>query len=592
MKPKTNMAELLARARLAREAKIQEDTDRAKGDMQYAIPEPIPFLPDPPATLSMGERLAALRKSREEKIQEKIPSVPSVLKPIVTGMHGEAITYNTQQEEFIKLISSGASCVLIGAAGTGKTTSTQGGIQALIQTGKVPILQNDGHAHLTPGSPGILIVAFTRRAVNNIRKVQPTDLKSNCLTIHKLLEYAPDYYEVYDPETGDSRTTMRFIPTRNESNPLPSSIHTIVWEEGSMVGTPLHQQVIDALPHEVQHVYIGDIQQLPPVFGPAILGFKMNELPLVELTEVYRQALESPIIRLAHRILSGKPIPVEEFPEWKEEGKLTLHPWKKKLHPETALQTLAAFFTQAVSKGVYDPDEDMILIPFNKACGTIEINKHIANFLARQRDALTYEVIAGFNKHYFSELDKILYDREDAEIVSINPNPAYTGAKYQPCSRTLDYWGYNPNIAEEATFGQYEQGDDVDFLLEQVAASDDRVAQASHKVVIRLSDTGAEITLTKAAELNGLLHAYALTVHKSQGSEWRKVFFCLHQSHATMIQRELMYTAVTRAKEELYVICEPESFTKGIKSQRIKGDTIQEKAEFFKGKQQPTKGDK
>jgi ATP-dependent exoDNAse (exonuclease V) alpha subunit len=51
-----------------------------------------------------------------------------------------------------------------------------------------------------------------------------------------------------------------------------------------------------------------------------------------------------------------------------------------------------------------------------------------------------------------------------------------------------------------------------------------------------------------------------------------------------MIQRELMYTAVTRAREELYIICEDDAFTKGITNQRIKGDTLAEKAEYFKGK--------
>ena len=97
-------------------------------------------------------------------------------------------------------------------------------------------------------------------------------------------------------------------------------------------------------------------------------------------------------------------------------------------------------------------------------------------------------------------------------------------------------------------------------------------------------DTGTTLSITKASDVNAMLHAYALTVHKSQGSEWRNVFLCLHQSHATMLQRELLYTAVTRAREELYVICEPESFTKGIKSQKIKGNTLEEKAEWFKGK--------
>lgn len=193
--------------------------------------------------------------------------------------------------------------------------------------------------------------------------------------------------------------------------------------------------------------------------------------------------------------------------------------------------------------------------------------------------------MAGFVKHYFSEGDKVLYDREDAEIITIERNAAYTGAQVQPPSRNLDYWGHNPKLAEERESAPgYDPDMDVDFLLEAVATSDERVNQASHKVIVRLLDSESEVELNTSAEINGLLHAYALTVHKSQGSEWRKVFCCFHQSHATMLQRELLYTAVTRAREELYVICEPETFTKGIVSQRIKGDTLAEKAEFFKGK--------
>ena len=125
---------------------------------------------------------------------------------------------------------------------------------------------------------------------------------------------------------------------------------------------------------------------------------------------------------------------------------------------------------------------------------------------------------------------------------------------------------------------------DIDAILAQAAASDERVRQASHVITVRLADSGTEVSVSGAAEVNALIHAYALTVHKAQGSEWKKVFLGFHQSHATMLGRELLYTAVTRAKEELYVICEPESFIKGINSQRIKGNTLEEKAEHFKGK--------
>lgn len=502
-----------------------------------------------------------------------------------TGMSGNAIAYNSEQKEFIAVASSGQSCVLIGAAGTGKTTCTQGAIKALLSTGKIPTLSSDGHRHLVSGGPGIVIISYTRRAVNNIRKIQSKDLQPNCITAHKLLEYSPEKFEVEDPETGVLKETMRFVPTRNETNPLPTTIHTIIVEEASMLSLELFTEIQTAISHPVQWIFIGDIQQLPPVFGAAILGYKMLELPVIQLTTVYRQALESPIIRLAHRILSGKPIPAEEYPEWYTENQLTIHPWKKKLSSEHATATLAAFFRAALEKGIYDPMEDMILIPYNKACGTIELNKHIANFLARRSHQVTYEIMAGYNKHYFSVGDKVLFDREDAEIIQISHNPSYSGSRVQPPSKHLDYWGHNQKPEDTETSSSYDvDGYDVDAILDTMADPEERTTQASHKILIRLSDTMAEIELSKSAEINNLLLSYALTVHKSQGSEWRKVFFPLHQSHATMLQRELLYTGVTRAREELYIICEPESFTKGINSQKIKGNTLQEKAEFFKGK--------
>ena len=127
--------------------------------------------------------------------------------------------------------------------------------------------------------------------------------------------------------------------------------------------------------------------------------------------------------------------------------------------------------------------------------------------------------------------------------------------------------------------------EDIDFILGQVAASDeDRVTQSSHHIKLRMMDSDTEKTITKAAEVNVLILGYALTVHKSQGSEWDKVFLLFHNSHATMMQRELLYTAVTRAKKELFIICEPDTFTNAVKSQRIKGNTLLEKAEYFKGK--------
>lgn len=577
----SRLNELLARYRAQKAASIvSPETATIADDIQDALKPEIPV-------------------DTSHQVEESLSSNQ------VIDRYGKVITLNEKQLEFVqKCGKEGGSGVLIGAAGTGKTTTQFAVTQELIHSGHAGILFAGDHKHLRSDTPGIVICAYTRRAVANIKRNLPLDLQANAITVHKLLEYQPVYYEVMDENTGDSKTKMCFEATRHGGNPLPSSIRYIIVEESSMLGTDLYQEIVNACPHKPEFIFLGDIQQLPPVFGPAILGFKLLELPVVELTEVYRQALESPIISLAHRILSGIPITptlvdnpnkgnkgepakIPTFPEWKFPGRLTLHPWKKKIEAMAALNTAGVFFTTAYDKGVYNPEEDIILIPFNKAFGTDELNKKIGNHIAHKFGRTVYQVVAGFNRHYFSVGEKVLYDKEDATILAITENPAYSGQPAIPSSPTLDYWGYDSAPRQGA--GIADASDDhMDFILGQVASQagdkEERVRQASHTITLRMNDSEVEVKVDKAADINSLMLGYCLTVHKSQGSEWRKVFFLLHQSHATMTQRELLYTGVTRAKEELYVICEAETFTNGILSQRVKGNTLAEKAEYFKGK--------
>lgn len=510
-------------------------------------------------------------------------SIPSQPQAVGTDRFGNTITYNEAQQRAIDLVSSGKSCVVIGAAGTGKTTIQKAATQALVDNGSIVPL-NSHHAHLKSSSPGIVICAFTRRATNNIKKNLSEDLQPCCITIHKLLEYQP--VEIWIPqEDGTSKRSMRFEPQRTAENPLPATISTIIIEEASMVSLELFELLKAATPHNPQFVFLGDIQQLPPVFGSAILGYKMLELPVVELTEVHRQALDSPILKLAHRILSGKPIPPSQYQPSSVPGKLTLFPWKKQITPHAATQVLAKFFIKAIEEGKYNPDTDGILIPFNKSCGSIELNKHIATKIAEREGKEVFEIIHGFKKSYFSAGDKCLYDREDCTIQEILPNPSYSGVTPKSPSVHMNYWGFKSSaepMDDQETI-------DIDHILAatslpSVDSEEPKTRAASHRIIIYLHDSERTLTLSSAGEVDNLDLGYAITVHKSQGSEWDKVFLCFHHSHNMMMQRELLYTAVTRAKEELFVICEPDTFDRGIIRQRIKGDTWQEKAEFFKGK--------
>lgn len=542
------------------------------------------------------------------------------------------ITLNAKQQLFLSEVVAGNDVVLIGAAGTGKTTSMRKTTRAMIDSGRLPIIVNPTR-YLQSGKPGMVITSYTRKAVNNIRHAVVDELKTHTITTHKLLEFAPVVYQIEDPENpGQLRTTMKFEPRKNGLNPLPTELVCIAFEESSMEAVELYALVQEAMPHPHQEIFLGDIQQLPPVFGMAILGFKMLELPVVELTEVYRQARESPVLDLAWLLLEGDPtgevfssasetreeihpatgklvsrkrIPALEKlcreqldPETGEVlSSLRIQPWQKKLDPELGVITAAKQFTTWAEQGYYNPEEDIILCPFNKSFGTIELNLRISQFLGRKRDADVYEVIAGFNKHYLAVGDRVLYDKEDAFITSISRNIEYFGKTPQAHSIHLNRWGHleTPLTEEEKLLAEAEAAELSNEQLEKLMSTadsgiDDRVTAASHDITIRYAYGDAdEELLSKASQVNNLLGGYAITVHKAQGSEWAKGFIVLSHTHATMNSRELLYTAVTRHSKFLHIICEPDTFERGVASQRIFGNTLAEKALYFQGKAE--KGD-
>jgi len=542
----------------------------------------------------------------QKAVIEALADLPVPAPASINEFNGIALT--ERQMLGVTYAVQGSSFCMTGAAGTGKTTTTRNIVSALIMSNKIPTLSIT-HRYLQSGRPGIAGCAFTNKAVQNIKRVMPEDLQANFLTIHKLLEFEPVYYEEYDSEKGRMVNKMEFRPARNQYNPLPESLKVLIIEEATMVSIELWNQLFDALPvgGNIQIILIGDIQQLPPVFGKSIFIHAMQVgIKVVELDQVHRQALDSPILELAHRVLSGKIIPSVELKDWNKEtgsGKLTIVPWKKDLGPDLGCRKVAKdFLPKKIEAGEYNPFEDVILCPFNKSFGCIEINKHIATYLAQSEvwnpnGELVHEVIGGVNTKYFRIGDKVLWNKTEHVVTDIRVNQKYYEKDPQLPSRTMDYWGtetddHAQDVMEAMLGGDTSHLSDahnakMDLLLKTFSDLSDSMEgekatsrQCSHIITVKSEEFG-EYKIETSGDLGNLDLAYAITVHKSQGSEYRRVFFVTDKSHATMLFRELVYTAITRAKEELIIICPPSLFVQGITSQRLPGKTLVEKIAAF-----------
>lgn len=583
--------------RIVAEAKARVAAQQAtKADSGQRIPDSSPAFQAPVAPIA-----AAVQEISEDK------ALSLMDKALAAPVHVLPTSFNEEQTEAITIAKQGRSFCLIGAAGTGKTTVTQKIIMDLQSCGHVvPFASNTDY--LTGGAPAIVILGYTNKAVNNIRKKLPPHIAKHCLTFHKVLQFKPEYFEVPDAE-GGMKTTMEFVPTFHATNKLPH-ISVVISEESSMTGIDLWGQFIAALPNpsQTQFVMLGDLNQIPPVFGPSILGFKLLEYPIVELKQVYRQALQSPIIALATAIrtnnrLGGstedltrlivkldQPVTVDHG----EEGVVSLRPWKQRVEWETALHQMKRFLPGLIDSGQFDPEHDVILCPFNKSFGTVELNRIIADHLTKKRDELTYEIRARFELLYLAVGDRVLHDRHDAVITKIYETPGYAGKPVRKPSKTMNRWGRDKEQQEEVTG---RTADEMFAALESMAMADeDSKNKSSHTIEVYIPDLDRKEILNTAGSINKLLLSYALTVHKSQGSEWRRVFILLHNSHAkgTLLSRELLYTAVTRAKKELHIICEGDSkkgqmtyknsIVKAADSPVIRGTTLKEKAEYFRGK--------
>ncbi len=490
-----------------------------------------------------------------------------------------SIILDEDQKTAVQLAAAGKSFCIIGKAGTGKTTTERELIKAVLKTerlkGETHVFKIQGTKERISG-PAAAVVAYTRIASGNSKRAicKESELEffaPNITTVHNFLEFEPEFY--WNPET--QKDSMRFVPRRHAANPLTTRM--IAFEEASMIDLPLWEKVFVAMKEGTQCIFIGDINQLPPVFGPSILNYALVQLPIVELRTVYRQAFNSLVLKNAHNILDGNPL--EYGPDFK------LIEGGPKQHGQHIMATL---FANTMKKwyeaGEYNPETDIVLTPFGKqALGSTSLNSHIAQFLNQNE---VWEVIAGRRKLYLAVGDKIMYNKQVGYIKEIDINRIYAGKSPRPPSKHLTRFG----VMHHSDFDLDDMDEDnglagVDVDLEAMAQEDieELTHQASNVVTIELQDTGEVLRLRKTGEFSEAIFslAYALTVHKSQGCEWRKVIIVLHKDHSIMAFNELLYTAVTRASEKVVLIAKQFMIDKAIANRRLKGNSIAEKIEFF-----------
>jgi ABC-type oligopeptide transport system ATPase subunit len=511
------------------------------------------------------------------------------------------LAYDPEQKEAIQLALAGKSFCLIGAAGTGKTTTVQEIVRVLIASGRIPMVTEKSKS-VAIGQYGVVGCAFTRRARNNLAKRMPDQM--SCSTFHGLLEFEPEYFDVLDPNTGLMKTSMRFKPTRNELRPIPSELTVLILEESSMLSEELHATLLKAIAHKMQFIYLGDLNQLPPVFGDAILGYKLLELPVIELTKVHRQK-DGEILDFAWQILAGESAQYTE-PMFKNE-RLNVITFAPQAHVDIAVTQYGRLLQQFIHKGEVNPlGSDMILVPFNKGVGQTELNKYVADYYDQIYGRPLIHVIAGFNNYWYAVGDKILVDKQEAIIVSITTNSKYAGRLPSMPSAKISRWG-TPRLAnyevldsidvDEGANADFDLEAHVDAILESSASdSEERMQVASHKIEYKFTDTVSvdpaqaslvmqtDGVLSTAGELNTVSLGYVCTVHKAQGLQGSHIVLMLHSSHSNMLFRELLYTAVTRAQHRLTIFTAKGLIEKAIRNPRIKGNSLAAKIEFFKGR--------
>ena len=337
-----------------------------------------------------------------------------------------------------------------------------------------------------------LLAAPTGRAAKRLTEVTGEEAS----TIHRLLEAS------IDQNTGK----MFFV--RDEDNPLKAD--AVIVDEMSMVDVQLLHSLLQAVPQGKRLILVGDPDQLPPV-GPGFPFSDMlrsGQLPTVRLTEIFRQAQQSLIVMNAHRVNRG------ELPELRNVSSDFF--FMRRQSEEAVSQLIRDLCTTRLPNNMGIPaDQIQVLSPTRKGgVGTMALNKMLQSAL---NPAAPEKKERQFGDFIFREGDRVMQIRNNYDIM----------------------W----KKTDGSAIGTGIFNGDVGTITS--------IDPNAETMTIVFDDREADYDFT---QLNELEPAYAMTVHKSQGSEYRAVILTAWNGSPYLLSRSILYTAITRARELLIIV--------------------------------------
>ncbi len=383
-----------------------------------------------------------------------------------------------QQQAAVRSALTQRVAVITGGPGTGKTTT----MLALIR------LLEAAHIRTVLASP-------TGRAAKRLGEATGREAK----TIHRLLQWEPG---------GPGG----FSFARNEKAPLEADM--VIVDEASMLDLLLTNHLLKAIAPGAHLLFVGDIDQLPPVGAGNVLRDVINSgaAAVTRLDVIFRQAAGSMIIENAHRINRG------EMPEWRPEQSQDFFLFQTE-EPERAAELVTEIVQERVPRRFGLPAQAIqVLSPMHR--GAVGVG------------ALNERLQAALNPAAANKAER----RFGGRILRV-------GDRVMQIRNNYDKDIYNGDLG-------------------QIVAMD-TVAQS---LTVRLDD---RLIPYDFLELDELTHAYAVSVHKSQGSEFPAVVIPITTQHYLMLQRNLLYTAVTRARRLVVLVGSPRAVAIAINNNRI-----------------------